>query len=208
MKTRQKRLPKQNFTIDAGAFVTSKLNIQERALLQALLSMHQERCRREYVSFTEKDICGATGISRGTFLKYRKKLIEQKYFETKKVRSGKSFTLKYRFKWAKLEKEGLIKTIKKDEAKEEKKREFYPTIKKEKKPFVNGEQITPKDIHRINPRETYNIKIKEVIRKKEERVAISSKLRGDVLVNQIKDNEKRKLKGATYVNFYFSTSIY
>ncbi|PNW28942.1 hypothetical protein [Formosa algae] len=152
------RKPKQNFRIAAEKIVFSSLNKTQKDILTALLSLHKARCTREYTNLLNSEICSMISKSEDTFRTHRNILEKEKYFNIKKIRTGKSYVLQYRFNWSKLEKLGFIETT------EKKKSEFTPEFKKEVKKIdvskLNaGDELTNDNVKRLDDQKTYKIKI-------------------------------------------------
>ncbi|MCM4153666.1 hypothetical protein DHD05_18900 [Arenibacter sp. N53] len=103
----------------------------------------------EYVSLLNEDLYKGIGLSENTFIKHRQSLIDQNYFDTKKIRQGKSFTLQYRPNWSKLQKLDFIKPSVEN---------AYALPKKEYKSKVNfkkGDLITMENRDRLNDDTSY-----------------------------------------------------
>src|SRR5690606_26316980 len=106
-----KKRPKQNFDVNYSQIRNSELNPKEQNILMTVLEFHKANCKFEYKNMLNDELCNKAGLSENTMLKYRKLLIQDNYFELKKIRNGKSFVLQYRFNWSKLLKQNFITSI-------------------------------------------------------------------------------------------------
>ncbi|MEP1488615.1 MAG: hypothetical protein ABJK28_09325 [Algibacter sp.] len=134
-KTR--RPPKQDFKINFEKISDLDIPSIQKNLLAKVLQFHKVNCKYEYKNILNPILSKELGISEPTLITHRKSLIDDKYFELKKIRVGKSFLLQYRFNWSKLSKLQLIEPIEKSE--------FTPNLPKKQKPLLKEEQTLSKN---------------------------------------------------------------
>jgi len=117
----------------------------------SLLEIHKAKCKFQYKNILNYELCAKTGFSENTLIKYRKSLVEKKYFQKKPTRVGKSVVLQYRFDWKKLLKLKLIIPIEQSEYKPK-------FINKDKQVLKKGHSLTIEDIPKLKADTIYHVK--------------------------------------------------
>lgn len=151
-----KRKPKQNFNINLIGIYGSDLNGTQKSILITTLTLHKEHCKFEYKNILNSDLCEAIGVTEPTLIKHREALEKQGYFTLKKIRTGKSFVLQYRFNWTKLLKLNFIEPIEKNEFKPK-----FESKKKMKPVFQKDDNITFENSNKLDDDKLYSIRIRE-----------------------------------------------
>ncbi len=146
-----RRRPKQNFKIGFEEILNSELHLTQKLILIKTLQFHKDHCKYEYKNLLNIHLYKELNVSEPTMINHRQSLINDKFFEIKKIRVGKSFLLEYRFKWTKLLKLKFIHPIEKNE--------YTPNIMKKSKPlFEEGHILSKNDIPKFKDDKVYEVK--------------------------------------------------
>lgn len=167
-KTYKRKNPKQNFEINTIEIFNCKElgNFQQRILIQILIN-HKANCKYGFTHLLNVNLANSLWITIDTMIKHRRKLIQNKYFETKKKRTGRSYVLTYHPNWTKLRSLNLIiehQKIEKDKERENKKNNYKPEYNSSNKRTTNscslkkGDIITLESLDSISDEVVYSIK--------------------------------------------------